>query len=396
MSESPARNVSSNSLLWAVYLAASWTWCIGMFLPVLLVRDYGLWGFVVFAAPNVIGAGAMGWVIRSREASRKTVAQHETAVRLFSAVTVGFHLWFVWYLAQAGWVTGSIWPWVAVGVFGLALFSGSMTERPAEALTPYLISIAVIVFSIVAGLEMKIPSPAQQTFGGIPAVAWVAPVCLFGFLLCPYLDGTFHRAREHLEPTGARVAFGLGFGVFFLAMILFTLAYSGLLLGATAAGPRVLTAIVLHMLIQSGFTCGLHVREMTSSLGPANKVRVRGLFVSAGVVTLLAGAVALIGLSVNANISPGFETGYRIFLSAYGLLFPAYVWLVMMPLWGRDESPTSRHVLVWLVASGVAAPAFWMGFMQHREWWLVPGLLVVLVARGFIPRAGGKESLVRG
>src|SRR5690242_7362807 len=50
---------------WGAYLACSWTWCISMFLPVLLVRDYGVWGFVVFAVPNVIGAGAMGWVLRN-------------------------------------------------------------------------------------------------------------------------------------------------------------------------------------------------------------------------------------------------------------------------------------------------------------------------------------------
>ncbi|HTL30770.1 MAG TPA: hypothetical protein VL282_16180, partial [Tepidisphaeraceae bacterium] len=34
---------------WAIYLGMSWTWCIGMFLPVLLVRDYGFWGWLVFA-----------------------------------------------------------------------------------------------------------------------------------------------------------------------------------------------------------------------------------------------------------------------------------------------------------------------------------------------------------
>src|SRR4051812_22981962 len=49
--ESPTRPV-----LWAIFLGVSWTWVIGMFLPVLLVRDYGLLGWVVFAIPNVIGA----------------------------------------------------------------------------------------------------------------------------------------------------------------------------------------------------------------------------------------------------------------------------------------------------------------------------------------------------
>src|ERR1051325_4731620 len=57
---------------WAIYLGMSWTWCIGMFLPVLLVRDYGVWASVVFAVPNVLGAAAMGWVL-SRDDSYKIV-----------------------------------------------------------------------------------------------------------------------------------------------------------------------------------------------------------------------------------------------------------------------------------------------------------------------------------
>src|SRR6266404_3216610 len=60
---SPTRYSTLNWLGWAVFLAVSWTWCIGMFLPVLLVRDYGLWGWIVFAVPNMIGAAAMGWVM---------------------------------------------------------------------------------------------------------------------------------------------------------------------------------------------------------------------------------------------------------------------------------------------------------------------------------------------
>ena len=48
----------SAGLPWAIYLGASWTWCIGMFLPVLLVREYGAWAWVVFAVPNVISCAA--------------------------------------------------------------------------------------------------------------------------------------------------------------------------------------------------------------------------------------------------------------------------------------------------------------------------------------------------
>lgn len=396
MPASPIPAKPSGPLHWAIFLAVSWTWCIGMFLPVLLVRDYGIWGFVIFAIPNVVGAGAMGWVIRTRDASRWCVAQHELLVRLFSAVTVAFHLWFVWYLSHAGWVSGTWWPWITVGVFALALFSGLKAERPSEALTPYLMSCLVIAFAFWVGLEVKIPAMDDRRYWGIPAFAWVAPLCLFGFFLCPYLDATFHRARQNLDSGPARLAFGLGFGVFFFVMTAFTVAYSGLLLGTTIAGDRVLTAIVLHMLIQSGFSCGLHIRELASSLGTAHQVRMRGTIVSAGVIALLAGAVYLFRFQVADNISPAFELGYRIILSSYGLLFPAYVWLVMIPLWGSDRTPSARHILVWLSACAIAAPAFWMGLIEKQEWWLAPGLIVLFGARLLIPRSGRAGSPPQG
>lgn len=392
MNALPARAQLAAPLLWAIFLAVSWTWCIGMFLPVLLVRDYGIVGFVVFALPNVLGAAAMGWVIRTRDASRRCVVQHELVVRLFSAVTVGFHLWFVWYLSQSGWIDGAWWPWISVGIFGLALYSGLKAEKPAEALTPFFMSILVILFAFTAGLEVRFPPVTGRAFFGVPAIAWVGLVCTFGFVLCPYLDATFHRARQALEPAGARAAFSLGFCVFFFVMILFTAAYAGLLLGIATAAPRVLTAIVLHMLIQSGFTCGLHIREITSSMGTTHRVRLRGAFVSAGVIALLAGAVSLLRLRNVDNISPAFELGYRVFLSSYGLLFPAYVWLVMIPLRGSQRTPGPRHLTVWILACALAAPAFWMGFVEKQEWWLAPGLIVLLGARWLIPRTAREVS----
>src|SRR6184192_2117105 len=77
------------SFSWAIYLGMSWTWCIGMFLPVLLVRDFDIWGWVVFAVPNVVGAAAMGWVL-SRQGSYNISHHHQAAVEAFSVVTIAF------------------------------------------------------------------------------------------------------------------------------------------------------------------------------------------------------------------------------------------------------------------------------------------------------------------
>ncbi|MEO0631212.1 MAG: hypothetical protein AAFY46_10885, partial [Planctomycetota bacterium] len=61
---------------WAAFLGVSWTWCIGMYLPILMVRDLGLAGYLVFAIPNVVGAAAMGWVLRSPASSLALTTRH--------------------------------------------------------------------------------------------------------------------------------------------------------------------------------------------------------------------------------------------------------------------------------------------------------------------------------
>ena len=53
-----------SGLAWGIFLGVSWTWCIGMFLPVLLLRDLGPGAFVVFAVPNVIGLYLLAPVVR--------------------------------------------------------------------------------------------------------------------------------------------------------------------------------------------------------------------------------------------------------------------------------------------------------------------------------------------
>ena len=91
------RSGPAAALVWACFLGCSWTWVIGMFFPVLLLRDYGVWGWVAFAAPNVIGAAAMGFVL-SPQRARTLWEQHAGAVRWFSDVTLGFHVFVLMWL----------------------------------------------------------------------------------------------------------------------------------------------------------------------------------------------------------------------------------------------------------------------------------------------------------
>ena len=45
-------NSLPTALAWACFLGCSWTWVIGMFFPIMLLRDYGVAGWLVFLTPS--------------------------------------------------------------------------------------------------------------------------------------------------------------------------------------------------------------------------------------------------------------------------------------------------------------------------------------------------------
>jgi hypothetical protein len=386
---------------WAAYLACSWTWCIGMFLPALLVRDYGIWGFVVFAVPNVLGAGAMGWVLRDGAAER-IVEKHRAACAAFSIVTIAFQAFFLGWIplgimgdsvvTQSSaaaftilWMAGTA---VAVALLGLGYWKRSWTLQLSAALI-LLSSFVAAWFLRRNGASELWSEPSHAILRRDPpfGLALLAPVCLFGFAFCPYLDLTFLRARQSMSHRSASSAFAFGFGVPFFAMILITLLATPLFLLLLGAGPekstRQLLAWILacHLLIQLWFTIEAHAVELTRKCGPKS---LAGLGIA-----VLGVAIAVAGRFVDTEIShAGLSLGeivYRCFMSFYGLIFPAYVWLSMIPTAdghsGIEGALGRRKLIVLGVACALAAPCYWMGFIERVEWWLAPGLGVVLLAR---------------
>jgi hypothetical protein len=360
---------------WAVYLGMSWTWCIGMFLPVLLVRDYGVWGWIVFAIPNVVGAAAMGWIVRDGPRSLQLLHAHVAAAVAFTLVTVAFQFYFV------GWWTGAWggWRYTAAGltVLLIVLFAGRHGHLIAAALT-LLFSLIVAATFLTSGVP-SLPAPTHRAW---PDLLFLAPVCAFGFLLCPYLDLTFHKARlETLTPLAGRIAFTIGFGGFFATMILFTLAYSGV---AIAPGPGLLlTLIVLHMSVQIAFTVLVHFDAVRTLPVDAWKRRSGFALIAAAATGAAIGALTR-HLGDYHDLSAG-EVGYRLFMAFYGLGFPAYVWLCMIP--SPSSKPSRRSLAVFAAAVLLAAPFYWLGFIEGRMFWLLPGLLIVLCLRVTVPRS---------
>src|SRR5688500_18106858 len=188
-----------------------------MFLPVLLVRDYGVWGWVVFAVPNVVGAAAMGWVLRTADVSRALVERHRVACVAFSFVTAAFQWYFAAWLLR---------PLVLPIVAAVAILFVLLTRAPradrAVALVVFIGSLLAFGILLESGGHFtEVPEAVRPLQRSSTELFPLALVCLFGFLLCPYLDLTFHRTRQSTtSDRGARVAFAGGFGVFFLVMIL--------------------------------------------------------------------------------------------------------------------------------------------------------------------------------
>jgi hypothetical protein len=342
-----------------------------MFLPVLLVRDYGVWGWAVFALPNVLGAAAMGWILKDADASRRIVQSHRPACAAFSIVTLFFQCFFI------AWIGARLLsPLAAAGLLlALSILAVVSARRPlASAAVALLASASLAAVGFSRGDFPNIP-PAHL----LPQtdLLWLSLVCLLGFSLCPYLDLTFHLARQSTAPAAGRAAFSVGFGAFFLAMIFFTLAYAGWLRPDHPSLPLIVAAMLIpHFVIQCALTTGLHARAARPSapirywIAPLLLVCAAGFFAD----------------HWRYHNHPGGEIIYRLFLAFYALVSPAYVWTCMVP-----ARPSPR---AFAFAVLFAAPFYWMGFIEGHMPWLAAGVFIVAAAGEFSRRAAPRARQI--
>ncbi|MEM9373858.1 MAG: hypothetical protein AAGA55_09455, partial [Planctomycetota bacterium] len=365
----------------------------------LLIRDAGWLGYAVFFVPNVVGAGLMGFVLRSPEAAAELARKHAAMARIFSAVTIAFHIfWFAWVASfiRDVFPMNDTWVMVAAALgIAFAITSGRVVRfgaAPRAALVLWLVGLGTIVYAIITPNSLTPTTPDMIAMGtDATHAAWLLPVTVFGFMLCPYLDLTFLLARRSAPGiNGGRIAFGVGFWVLFPVMIGLTAIYAGPLIavlegrGPTSVEPAVGAAILVHMIVQWVFTVRVHSDRLFSpidSVTPAtDEDRGRQMWehpipVAAIVFGALgAGLSGVFAASLpgHAGMSAG-EIIYRGFLSAYGLLFPVYVWARMIPRTRRSTNAA------WITACVFAAPCYWMGFIERDGVWLVPGILIALL-----------------
>ncbi len=363
----------------ALFLAASWTWCIGMFLPVLLIDDFGVWGWVAFAVPNVIGAALVG-VIHTPGRAASVARDHRGAMRLFSAVTIAFHLYFLGRITPfMGVPHGGIGPAgqsiVLLFIVVAAAWAVSRLRTPgawmiAAGVTIGLSVLAMLLIERTSGGPALAAPPATGKFPVVDAV-WATPALFFGFMLCPHLDLTLLRVRRE-TPGGAGVAaFAIGFGVIFLALITLTMLYAH----AFLPGGRLSYWIGLHFFAQGVFTVAAHWRELREKQPGGDDDR-RVVF---GLIAL----GALLGVAWPVG---EFRLGYDLILFAYAVPLPAYVWFVMIP-----RTPgRRREIAAWLTAVLIAAPIFAVGFLAP-VWPLVAVAVGVMLAAPVVERSLGRR-----
>ncbi len=363
-----------------------------MWLPVILVRHFGWPGWVAFAIPNIAGAMSVGLVYRTRAQSAEFVARRLPTMRAFSKVTLALHafvltwalLWLFTAIVSMLGLPATLGPTpipiaallalgTLVGLWVAAAWFGSRSFRAAGVVA------AIVWVCSVFFLAMSVMT--TPGFRALPQLAgdareidllFLAPVLVFGFALCPYLDLTIHRARQETPgPPGTR-AFVLGYGLLFPVMIAGTLLYAQGWIDSRSLSFYV----IAHIAAQSWFTIAMHLRSLRDTARSPRERSSTPLLI--GMALGLAPSSALLasiagGTPIQSLLS--FDGIYRGFMAFYGLVFPALLWV-----WTTSQRDGRAATLTALVAIGLALPFFWLGFFEGRWLYLPAGLLIVLVA----------------
>ncbi len=344
---------------WGLYLASSWTWCIGMFMPVVLLDRYGWGGVALFAIPNILGLVAFGYVVRTPQRSAELCAHHGRAMAAFSVVTIAFHVFFLAMVAR--WLAPSLgakWSWMLPAAALVAAFA--LRALPTRAWP--LLGTAVFLLSLAVGCTLLPANIEPLSSGPWQDLLWLAPIITFGFLLCPYLDATFHRA---LQEAPSRHAFAI-FGAAFAVIIAITCLYADALVAGLA------TIVVVHLVAQSIFTIGAHLRE-APRLASA-KWTLTAVLVAATLGMMIAwrdhGDVAAV------------VDDYLRWIAFYGLIFPGIVAVFMH----QRGSWTTGRTLGFTLLCVMAIPMLDAGFLRDQAWLTIPPI-VVLVVWAFADRA---------
>jgi len=351
------------SIGWSFYATSSWTWCIGLFLPVILMQWFGWYGFLLITIPNCIGAAAMGILLGSPEESRRFVQRHRMTMWWFVMITVAFHLFFLsmigmWFAPQE-WA-GSWW-WLPVA----ALVAGLLIASLPHSAWPWLGTVAAMAgIYVVLNTCDQGQQPGWSGTRTIEDLLWLAPVFIIEFLLCPWLDAPFHHARQQ---TRGSLTFLL-LGIFFLCMLLVTASYFWLQPNTIAP-----TVVLIWLIGQSIFTIGANLRQSR-----AMRLHTSRFFTLFIIVMLALGPV----LALQQQNWDGSLDLYLRWLSAYGIIFPA---ILIASARRKLQPPQRLWAAVMIVAAALVGE---VGFI-HGPTWLCAVAALIAMSTCLIPRRRG-------
>ncbi len=353
---------------WGLYGASSWTWCIGMFLPTILLARFGWAGFWAFLIPNVLGCAGFGYLFDATS-SRRFATRHAVAIRWFSLATISFQVFFIGWASGAfvyapnleataddpgvasamgdtlAWpVLGTILTWTAC-----AIALGARSDRFWRWFAAVVAIVSGILFALALRRVGGLPT-APRPEGGASLAAAV-PIIVLGFLANPALDATFHRMRQQ---SPSRHSFAV-FGIVFTGMLLFA---------ATTFDPMsphhlaaaILPFAVAQWTFQLVFTIGAHAREVPLLGG--------GRLASGPAIGIAIMLGAIAGMPGIAG-----ESTYLAFLGLYAIPFPMYAVAAIVA--GR-QSLEGRAIPALAVVSILLAPLGWLGFVENRTTMLLP------------------------
>lgn len=368
--DAPASASPAGTPGWAVFLACSWTWCIGMYLPLVLRDHYGWAAVAAFALPNLAGIVLFAFAFPAVESSRAAIARHGGAMSWFSLLTIAFHVYFlaaVWRYEFSD-VPAALAMLIPLPVVALAWAARALSDRAIvrTAIAVYGISMAMTAASAMLLLNDAAPARAAFWAQRDPSgLVFLAPLFCLGFLLCPAMDLTFHRALRSVGGGSAgRRTFAL-FAAAFAIMLLHTVIYS-------QTGLR--WPAIMHILLQSWFTMAVHWREIEVS---------RARAADSGAAPRLWAVLFIAWMLVLVPI-----VDYRWWFIFTGLVFPAWVVLMLVrPRSGRPAAPE------WAAAVTITSltPFAAMGFLAGFEWLLLVPCVALIIAP-FVGRGAAAES----
>jgi len=364
-----------------------------MLFPALLLRDFGHAGYWAFAVPNVLGAAAMGFVLKNATHAASITGRHKPMLNRFSEITISFHVFVVMWLFLR--LYGE---WFALLVPPVAAAMFVLTSKGSRRVVFLAMVVAFIALAI--GVQTFFNETQRPLLGQLPEASptrsnldllLFIPASIAGFLCCPYLDLTFQRARMETSPLGGKIAFTAGFGLVFFAMILFAWQYGSLVepfltrdkLVDQAPAPlaasstqkdlhALIPTLAVFFFIQVCFTLCVHLQERLRFRKPAD----------AGSAILAVGIGGLLGVGALSDSFTG-EKIYRGYLLCYGTVFPLYVWLIMIKPFrlGARGACRIRRRAVFIVAAVAAYLLGWIGYIEYQTWGALGAIAVFPLAR---------------